>query len=971
MAFLVSHATSPEELSELVHRVGHLLPAQGPITAFVHHNTLHSFEDRPFEEAVVAAGTLFGAEPFLAEATYRQLCRRGRILDQDLKAVIARYLGDGAQEELAPGISRLALWKAHMRQELEAPDDVRCLWVMEERRWLQAFLPDLDQEARLRLLETTLEPGEAEGSAQVEAELLSALWQACQILVQSTLPPTSGNRAPDRTRAVAATSWVAECLQVFTAAFLDQGLSDWNLPHQGEGMFRAFLLLHRRGWCPDRRWRQLRLAAKPLLEGGISAEAYLRHALEQKGMTGNSAVEFLFSACEGVRSFAGMVHQLEAAPHRAPVQAPACRLLDFLALAVFLQDCEAQSLTVEQAEPDAVPLEELALRRSLHLFLMLQRFGRSAAWLEGLPLANRQSLLAEAEACHSMTRRRLFQEAFERRYRKQVLNALAQAPIPVKEVSKPSFDVVLCLDEREESLRRHLEEADPRLRTFGTAGHFGVSLRYRGAGDAHWTNLGPAALPPRYWVEAVAREEVAALASRHRRHRRILGQVRAAADRSSRSLFLGALIHVVLGLWGTLPLVFSVFAPRRYYRLSGATTAGIAPLKRTRLWMWQDQDPPQENGHPRFTVADGVELVATLLGEIGLDHPSRLVLLLGHGSHSRNNPQEAAYDCGACGGGRGGPNARVVARLANDSRVRAGLRERGIVLADEVYFLGGWHNTCDDAMQIYDLEDLPATHQADAQELQAVLEKSRRGDARERSRRFLSAPLHMSPERALAHVEGRANDLAQARPECGHATNAMLLVGRRDRSRALFLDRRCFLSSYDPHQDPDGSHLRGILATALPVCAGINLEYYFSFVDPHVYGCGTKLPHNICALLGVVDGQRSDLRSGLPRQMTEIHEPMRLLVVVEAPLDRLQQVLEAEPQLLRLVEGRWVQLAALEPDRQVVNMFEDGAFRRHFLEAEPLPKAKDSHEVFAGRRGHLRPALLVGGTKVDLARASR
>src|SRR5690606_14867778 len=113
--------------------------------------------------------------------------------------------------------------------------------------------------------------------------------------------------------------------------------------------------------------------------------------------------------------------------------------------------------------------------------------------------------------------------------------------------------------------------------------------------------------------------------------------------------------------------------------------------------------------------------------------------------------------------------------------------------------------------------------------------------------------------RAPAHVAGRAVDLGQPRPEYGHATNAVCIVGRRSRTRGLFLDRRAFLVSYDPGGDPTGELLADLLAAVGPVCAGINLEYYFSRIDPAGYGCGTKLPHNIAGLLGVMDGHASDL----------------------------------------------------------------------------------------------------------------
>src|SRR5437762_965210 len=65
----------------------------------------------------------------------------------------------------------------------------------------------------------------------------------------------------------------------------------------------------------------------------------------------------------------------------------------------------------------------------------------------------------------------------------------------------------------------------------------------------------------------------------------------------------------------------------------------------------------------------------------------------------------------------------------------------------------------------------------------------------------------------------------------------------------LFLDRRAFLVSYDPVRDDDGAVLARIMEAAVPVVAGISLEYYFGYVDPTGYGCGTKLPHNVTSLL--------------------------------------------------------------------------------------------------------------------------
>ena len=60
-----------------IEHAAHLLPTQGPITVFIHHNTLHAFEDLPFDEAVVEAQTSSWREPYLSEARYRRELESG------------------------------------------------------------------------------------------------------------------------------------------------------------------------------------------------------------------------------------------------------------------------------------------------------------------------------------------------------------------------------------------------------------------------------------------------------------------------------------------------------------------------------------------------------------------------------------------------------------------------------------------------------------------------------------------------------------------------------------------------------------------------------------------------------------------------------------------------------------------------------------------------------------------------------
>ena len=74
----------------------------------------------------------------------------------------------------------------------------------------------------------------------------------------------------------------------------------------------------------------------------------------------------------------------------------------------------------------------------------------------------------------------------------------------------------------------------------------------------------------------------------------------------------------------------------------------------------------------------------------------------------------------------------------------------------------------------------------------------------------------------------------------------------------------------------------------------INMEHYFSTVDQEIYGSGSKIYHNVVGRLGIMAGPQSDLRTGLAWQTVmdgprPYHEPMRLLTLIEAPRERIDQ----------------------------------------------------------------------------------
>ena len=162
---------------------------------------------------------------------------------------------------------------------------------------------------------------------------------------------------------------------------------------------------------------------------------------------------------------------------------------------------------------------------------------------------------------------------------------------------------------------------------------------------------------------------------------------------------------------------------------------------------------------------------------------------------------------------------------------------------------------------------------------------------------------------------------------------------------------------------PSAKTVEGILLAAGPVGAGIALEYYFSTVDNEHFGCGSKITHNITGLFGVMEGADSDLRTGLPWQMVEIHEPMRLLVVVEQTPEVLSAVLNRQPPLQELINNEWIILAAKSPTSAAIELY---CPRRGWLPwsgKAVLPHVARSVDWFAGESEPLAPAIIMGAVR--------
>lgn len=1022
-----SEIPCPPSLEAAIERAAHLLPSQGPITVFIHHNTLHAFEDLPFDDAVQLGMKQFGCQVYLSEDRYRHELVRGRIRFAELWEVLCDDLKETAEEKIVDLCSRLNLrlsmlqyplrtgptdelvWfvaetDALRRVRREVSSTVREQLIAETRRW---FFRDLRNSGEgngerrdpgsiavlLRNIFARLDESKVENWSEAEWEefTLRVLWEICCRGVAATPSFVPAASPPRRHRdlLLAATGvdvdlLVNDELIRFCAAFVDQGLARWRLPRRDEGFFVAFTALYRQEGGAKERWRsELRLELRRLEEEKIGPLESIRESLEILGVEKAEWDDYVTATLLVLRGWAGMIRQLELRGDRVIHAAPHGSLVEYLAARLILERCVLAE-TARRELAFTAPLRDLrgaarqrlgappppaAEPRAFLVFQLAQLLGWPPERLASFQPHEWATLLREIEVFSEMERRRIFHRAYEKHLCGRALDALAlYVGDPAVDPRPPRFQAVFCIDEREESLRRHLEEVAGDVETESVAGFFHMAMYYRGAADAFFIPLCPVVIRPRHWIAEQAAIACREQFERRSRTRRLLATIFHQLHDATFAFFAGALLTVSLGVLALVPLVAGILSPRwtgRLRRLFGR----LVPTPRTHLRLQRGDAPPgPDDAGLGFTEEEMCERAEALLRDLGLTaRLSRLVLLIGHGSQSLNNPYNSAYNCGACGGAAGGANARAMANVLNAVGVRRRLAERGLLLPAETLFVAACHNTCTDALDFFDLDGVPPSHRDDLKLAQRDLTAACERNAHERCRRFLSAPLRLSLAEARRHVEERAEDLAQPRPECGHASDALCIVGRRQVTRGLFLDRRAFLASYDPNQDDaDSTVLRRVLAAVLPVCAGINLEYYFSYVDNSGWGSGTKLPHNISALVGVMDGAASDLRTGLPWQMVEIHEPVRLLSVIETTPEAMLRILEGDEMIGRLCRNEWIHLAVLHPHTRHLSVYRNGRFQAHEPRTASLPRAVSSRAWYRGWRDHLEFARIDMPTSGEL-----
>jgi hypothetical protein len=505
----------------------------------------------------------------------------------------------------------------------------------------------------------------------------------------------------------------------------------------------------------------------------------------------------------------------------------------------------------------------------------------------------------------------MWQFAYEWTYYDEILAAIQKQSYITKKSSKPSFQAFFCIDDREGSIRRHIEELEPSCETYGTPGHFAIDAFYQPEMGKFHTKICPVPVQPKHLIKEVTIKKPQKKEVHFEKH--------------THNIFFGTVIAQTLGFWSAMRLMLQVFRPSA----SPASASSFLHMDRSSsLTIENRSSEHQQDGlQVGYTLEEMIVRVEAVLKSTGLiDNFASLIYMIGHGASSVNNTHYAGYDCGACSGRPGSVNARAFSYMANKKEVREGLAKGGIFIPEETEFLGGLHDTTQDDFVFYDEGFLSPSNAKLHQKNQQIFLEALNKNAKERAKRFKSINLNHSCAQIHEEVRVRAVSIFEPRPELNHATNSLCIVGRDQIHQGLFLDRRAFLNSYDYASDLQGERLLGILNAAAPVSGGINLEYYFSRVDNEKLGAGSKLPHNVMGLIGVANGFEGDLRSGLPIQMVEVHEPIRLMLIVEHFPEVALKVIQTNPATYEWFENEWIKLAVVHPETKEIFVFEEGAF---------------------------------------------
>lgn len=948
-------------IAEKLNAVKNTVPHYWPIGSFIHHNPLKGFEDLHFKEGLNKAQSIFGGKVYMDPAYYMELYKQGKI---DMAALEANL--------------KYLLEKNSLKIDLEFAKtfllEVSPNWSREKIRYLYKD-EKIDYALFLHLQKQSIFYDEKAWLDQLTKhmtlyEINDAIFGSCD------------------------KEWVEKNVIEFIARFLDEDQTTLSMPDRELGMFEAFKrfenfecihdaeryveesldelrvpdaeayllthLLKLHGWAGFIKYRSedpdyfSQQQHPSTLMDYMAVRLYFERKAVRRRRIGNF-VRF----DEYAESFRSDVI-LKLLKHKNLLYGPA---LDAL------EANEKTSKILCSHITNEINLDALQIQYSNEI---LQ---------SDLPLTK----LADIITVLRKDKGFIWLKSLEDSYIKKYVDDITDTP--QKAETKPVASATFCLDVRSEVIRRSIEGMGA-YKTYGAGGFLGIPLAFVEFDKAHEQFLSPAIVKPKNVVFEIPVES----SEKYKSKKGVNKTTKKVLHDLKNNPYTPFITVEAIGWLFGINLFGKTFLPQKTKKLFSKIkpekpkttytidrlsaeqieayirklhTKIITKLLNSRMGkefleeeienVWRHlvfdtqltvdlpsdiieklkttyQITPKDYAYQKnklsmvgFTLEEKVTYLHNYLTMIGqVDAFPEFVTIIGHGSISDNNPFESALDCGACGGNISLPNTRALCMIANAEDVREKIKEKGIHIPEETRFIPGLHITTTDEIKFYDTDVLGD----DAMRRFSSIERDfNEASVRSREERSQSLPYTHSHEDILI----KSMDWSEPRPEWGLARNMGVFAGPRSSVKHLALNNRFFMHSYDWKVDNENADiLTRIFNGPLIVGEWINLEHYFSTVDNHVYGAGSKVYHNIVAKVGVYTGNYGDLKIGLPTQSVYLegeayHEPVRLLTFMEAPLGNVLKAVEnsiAKPFIL----NEWIRPVVIDKEAQKVYSYENGEF---------------------------------------------
>lgn len=488
-------------------------------------------------------------------------------------------------------------------------------------------------------------------------------------------------------------------------------------------------------------------------------------------------------------------------------------------------------------------------------------------------------------------------QSAENVFHQRLFSQLTQQRDPIPE-SQPDVQSVFCIDIRSEPFRRALESTGNH-QTYGFAGFFGLTISVSCNGKTAASC--PVLIQPTHTVKQITRDSGQVSRRLKQCWHRLTEVFQSINYAFTTPLALVETLAPAIGIWMSI----KTFWPNHVHYFKSLNKHRVESLDISAV-----------------PLSDQTTFAENFLKTIGLTHKfSPLIMLCAHESETLNNAHASALDCGACGGRSGAANARVMAMICNTSDVRVSLAKRGIHVPDSTHFIAAVHQTTTDDVTLYEAE-LPEAHLDQVAQLKVQLKQAQQINLLQRAQ-----ALELDPDQDLQKAtQRRKQDWAQVRPEWGLAGNAALIIAPRSLTTGIDLEGRVFLHDYQCESDLGNKILEVILTAPLIVAQWINAQYLFSTLDSVAFGAGSKVTQNIAGKIGVMQGNASDLMTGLSIQSvkqddtTQHHQPVRLTTIVRAPQEAILAIVKKHPNLTNLIAHEWLHLFSIHPSSHEITV---------------------------------------------------